>query len=41
MKENLLLLKYVLETLKNNTFKYMTSLLKNVNIDKLVGIVDK
>ena len=41
MKENLLLLKDLLETLKNKIYKYMTSISKNVYIDKLDAIVNK
>ena len=40
MKENLLLLKFI-RTLKNKTYKYMTSISKNVYIDKLDDIVNK
>ena len=39
MKENLLLLN--IRTLKNKIYKYMTSVSKNVHIDKLVDIVNK
>ena len=40
MKENLLLLKDLLGHLKNN-YKYMTSISKNVYIDKLDDIVNE
>ena len=41
MKENLLLLKDSLETLKNNIYKYMTLTWKHVYIDTLDDIVNK
>ena len=40
MKENLLLLKYI-RSLKNKIYKYMTSISKNVYIDKLDDIVNE
>ena len=39
MKENQLLLKDFVRTLKNKIYKYMTSISKNVYIDKLDDIV--
>ena len=41
MKENLLLLKDSLELSKNKIHKYMTSVSKNLCIDKLDDIVNK
>ena len=41
MKENLLLLERFIKTLKNKIYKYMTSISKNVYIDKLDDIVHK
>ena len=41
MKENLFLLKDLLELLKNKIYKYMTSISENVYIDKLDDIVNK
>ena len=41
MKENLLLPKDLCKTLKNNIYKYMNSISKNVYIDKLDDIVNK
>ena len=41
MKENLLLLKGLLELYKKNCNNYMTSIPKNVYIDKLDDIVNK
>ena len=41
MKENQLLLKDFVRTLKNKIYKYMTSISKNVYIDKLDDIVDE
>ena len=41
MKENLLLLKDLFRTLKSKIYKHMTSISKNVYIDKLNDIVDK
>ena len=38
MKENLFLLKDLLELLKNKIYKYMTSISENVYIDKLDDI---
>ena len=40
MKENLLLKDFI-RTLKNKIYKYMTSISKNVYIDKLDDIVDE
>ena len=40
-KENLLLLKDLLETSKTKIYRYMTSISKNVYIDKLDGIVNE
>ena len=40
MKENLLLLKDI-RTIKSKSYKYMTSISKNVYIDKLDDIVDE
>ena len=41
MKENLLLLRDLLETLKNKFFKHMTAISKNVYFDILHDIVRK
>ena len=41
MKKNLLLLKDLLEPLKKKIYKYMTSISKNVYIEKLDDIVNK
>ena len=41
MKENLLLLKEFIITLKNKIYKYMTLISKNVHIDKSDDIVNK
>ena len=41
MKESQLLLKDFVRTLKNKIYKYMTSISKNVYIDKLDDIVDE
>ena len=41
MKENQLLLKDSFRTLKNKIYKYMTSISKNVYIDKLYDIVNE
>ena len=41
MKKNLLLLKDLLEPLKTKSLKYMTSLSKNVYIDKLDDTIDE
>ena len=41
MKENLLLLKRFTRTLENKIYKYMTSISKNVYIDKLDDIINK
>ena len=41
MKENLLLLKRSITALKSKIFKYMISISKNVNIDKLDDILNK
>ena len=41
MKENLLLLKHFFKTLKNEIYKHMTSISKNVCIDKLDETVNK
>ena len=41
MKENLLLLKDFIGTLKNKFYFYMTSISKNLSIDKLDDIVNK
>ena len=41
MKKNLLLLKDLLDLLKNKISKYMTSISKDVNIDKLDDKVNK
>ena len=41
MKENLLLLKEIIRTLKSKIYRYMTSISKNVYIDKLDDIMDK
>ena len=41
VKENLLLLRDFIRTLKNKIYKHMTATSKNVNIDQLNEIVDK
>ena len=41
MKENQLLLKHFFKTLKNEIYKHMTSISKNVCIDKLDETVNK
>ena len=41
MTEHLLLLKYLLEPQKNKIYKYITSISKNVYIDRKDDIVDK
>ena len=41
MTEHLLLLKYLLEPQKNKIYKYITSMSKNVYIDRKDYIVDK
>ena len=41
MKENLLLIERFIRTLKNKIYKYMTSVSKNVYINKLDDIVHK
>ena len=41
MKENVLLLKGFLKTLKNKIYKYMISLSKNVYINKLEDIINR
>ena len=41
MKISLLLLRGLLELLKNNIFKYMTTISKNVYIDALNDIVNR
>ena len=41
MKENLLLMKGLLERLKSKIYKYMTSISKNPYINKLDDIVDE
>ena len=41
MKKNLLLLKDSLDFKKNKIYKYMTSITKNVHIDKVDDIVNK
>ena len=41
MNRNLFLLKDVLEPFKNKIYKYMTSISKNVYIDKLDDVVGK
>ena len=41
MKENVLLLKGFLKTLKNKIYKYMISLSKNVYVNKLEDTVNR
>ena len=41
MKGNLLFAEIFMRTLKNKTYKYMTSISKNVSINKLDDIVNK